>query len=583
VAETETVTLNLDGTFATGASRAATAGEKLVEALDRLNNTLEEGKKKTKEHGEEIKKVAEPAEIARHALEGLSAGLKGMAAAFVGGDAKGVIEGATEALAGLASTLDLVIPGLGQAAAAAVKVSGAFAGLLASGVETALEVTALNAQLEATFEALGKGPEAGKQTIEMLDDVARTLPQSREELGRWTREIEKMGVTDLGQVRHELLATASAQGVLGEQGVTAFTRISQKIHDAIEGHHKLKIASTELTGRRGIGVNIAGATAERMGLTLEKLETQLKAGTVDAAKFGNALEEALIAKGAKGLDAMWRSAAWSKIKEAGAELFAGVDTTPITDAMRDLLLLFDQTQPSGEAMKTTVTDAFNGIVRAIGAAIETGEDMVLDFEIWGLSMELNLLPVWHILQKIGGVLGTVGQAVGLLDKPGAVPEVKSVGQMQIDSVTALLPGFRIGESIGKGLIDGLQSMFPSVFGKGKELGAEGVRGAREGAGVKSPSKPAIEIGSYVAAGLGIGMTSSSLPARAGRQLSSNALGGLAGSALASPGAGGSAGGGITLHVGTIHITAPQGVTDVAGLSATGLAVALERFQLGSGR
>ena len=57
--------------------------------------------------------------------------------------------------------------------------------------------------------------------------------------------------------------------------------------------------------------------------------------------------------------------------------------------------------------------------------------------------------------------------------------------------------------------------------------------------------------------------------------------GMVGSAITSPAANGN--GGITISGLQITIMAPQGVTDAAGLSATGLIVALERLQLGSGR
>lgn len=601
MSETEEIRVNLAGDLEVKSDANTAALRRMVQALDTLNERLDKVVGAAKGTGESVQKIKDPAEIARRSLEGLSSGLKGMVSALAAGDAKGAIEGTTEALAGLASALDVVVPGLGQVAAAGVKAAGALAGLVASGVETALEVTAMNAQLEATFDALGKGPDAGKRTIEMLDDVARVLPQSREELARWTREVEKMGVTDLGQVRRELLATASAQAILGEEGPAAFQKIERKIHDAIEGHHALKIASKELT--RTIGTNLAGAAAERMGLTLEQLEVKLKAGTIDAAKFGDSLEEALIAKGGKGLNALWMSKAWSKIKESGRELFADVDITPITNAMRNLLGLFDQTQPSGQAMKTTLTDVFNGIVHAIGGAITEAEVFALTLEVYGLMGELALMPILNTIVAVDDALANtssrldrfLGQAEAknaagapaapqspqdalagnIVDTLGSVGKFVGLGSDQ---------GQAIGLAIGLGLVNGLGLSDATVTAAANDLGQTAVRGTKAGAGVKSPSKPAIEIGGYVAEGLGIGMAGGGPGvARAGRQLSANALGGLVGSALTSPAANGNGGGGLTISGLTIHITAPQGVTGATELSATGLAVALERFQLASGR
>lgn len=556
-----------------------TNANRIVEAMDRLTNAMESGRKSSEQLGDGLTKVKDPAEIAHRALEGVTAGVKGMAAALAGGDAKGVVEGLTESLAAMAGLLDLVAPGLGAVAAAAVKVGGAFAamtvGILLGGEELALEVNALNAQLEATFDALGKGPGAGHQTLEMLDEMARRLPQSREQLADWTRAIEKMGVTDLSKVQDELLATASAQAILGESGPAAYEKIARKVHDAEQGHHKLTIAARELT--RTIGTNLSEAVAKRMGLSLEQLETKLKAGTVDATTFGDALEKTLIEKGAKGLDALWASKAWSKIKEQGRELFADVDTSPITDAMRNLLVLFDQTQPSGQAAKATITDVFNAIAKVIGSGITEAEVFFLTLEVYALASEVALIPLLGTLEKVYAALQIVGKVAG-----GLVTGNIGASQAGLDAGAALGSTAPVGRSMALGLITGMLDMVAEVGQAGVTLGEAGVKGTKQGAGVKSPSKPAMEIGGYVAEGLGLGMTGSSAPGRAGRQLSANALGGLAGSALSAAGAAKS-NGGVTISGLVINITAPQGVTDAAGLSATGLTIALERLQLASGR
>jgi hypothetical protein len=544
------------------------------------------------QQGKKILTIKDPAEIAHRALEGVAAGLKGMAGALKSGDAKGAIEGATESLAGLASMLDLVEPGLGQAAAAVVKLTGAIAamtvGVIQSGVELALEVTAVNAQLGATFDALGKGPQAGKKTVEMLDDMSRVLPQSRDQLAKWTREIEKMGITDLGEVRQEILATASAQAILGEGGDAAYTKISRKVQDAIEGHHKLTIASKELS--KTIGDNLSSDVAAKMGMSLQQLEVKLKAGTVDAKQFGIALEETLIEKGAGPLDKMWMktSVTTDKLKQSFGELFADVDTKPITDAMRGLLVLFDQTTPSGQAMKTNITDAFNGIVKAIGWAITEGEVWFLEMEVWALSMELNLKPVVKIIRQIGAALEAAGQAVGLVAKPGEAPPPppppKSVAEMRMDAVTGLIPGANVGKSIGQGLVNGMLSMLGIIRDTGEELGKAGAQGARDGAQVKSPSRLTMQVGAYMAEGLAIGMTKSDAPANAGRQISGNAIGSMVGQSLTSPPANqNGGGGGVNISGLVIHITAPQGITDATGLSASGLVLAVEKLQLASGR
>src|ERR1019366_8953928 len=136
-----------------GPAKAAAA------SLHKLTGELHGAKEGAEGAGKGFFKVVEPAEVGRHALEGLSAGFAQVGSSLKAGDVAGAIEGVTEALAGMAQLLDLVVPGLGQAAAAVIKFAGWLAAALVEiaeeGVKTALEVNEVNEKLTATFEALG--------------------------------------------------------------------------------------------------------------------------------------------------------------------------------------------------------------------------------------------------------------------------------------------------------------------------------------------------------------------------------------------------------------------------------------------
>ena len=93
-------------------------------ALHGLEGGLKTGKDAFSKFSQELLRTVEPAEVARHAVEGVEAGIRGMSTALKSGDIPGLVEGASEAFAGLATTLDLVVPGLGQVAGAAIKMGG---------------------------------------------------------------------------------------------------------------------------------------------------------------------------------------------------------------------------------------------------------------------------------------------------------------------------------------------------------------------------------------------------------------------------------------------------------------------------
>ena len=547
---------------------------------------------------------------------------------------------ASAALKELASELPGVAIGL-------IGVGVAMLAVAAAGTEMALEVRAANASLEATFDALGKGPEAGKKTLEMLEDVGRELPQSREELAKWARAIEKMGVTDLGQVRRELLATASAQGILGEEGPAAYEKLSRKVHDAVEGHHKLTIAGKELT--RTIGTNLTDAIANRMGLSLDVLEQKLKAGTVDAAKFGEAMEETFIAKGSKGLDAMWMSTGkiTKKIHDAFGEMFKDVDTGPIIDGLRTILSILDATSPSAQGMEDGITSAFNGIVKTIGDGLVEVAVFFLTLEVAALELSIAFKPLDAAISGITGQIGGADAATASWKTTFA--ELEGIVRTVADAISAISNALGgNGAEAKKSLASfggdiGLYSR-EEVSRFHDQLNDEAA--GQSGAGGTFPLQPAKlsaadasgavasfdEAGMSMGDGLVKGMDAKASEVQAaGRKLGEAATNGVkegtdshspsvkarrvggyvseglalgmvdsaflparAGRQIGGAAIGGMAGqalaggaanqnGGISISGLTIHITAPQGVTDANALSASGLVVALERLQLASGR
>ena len=572
---------------------------KAAQAVDDLSNEMEKAKGKLAFFEGQLKLADKLGDVAGHDKYSAAVQQSTQKVFDLGnalGDAKDQMGGASAGLeefgaaAGPAGTAVLAL------AAAVTVVIGTLYELGKAGIETALEVVGFNTKMDATFQALGKGPAAGEQTLGMLDEMSNKLPQTREEFAKWTREIQKMGVTDVDKVRQELLATASAQALLGDAGDAAYTKISRKVNDAIEGHHKLTITSKELT--RTIGTNLADAIATKMGMSLEDLEKKLKAGTVDAAKFGDAMETTFIEKGSGALGAMWMQAGaiTGKLKEQFKELFSGVDVSPLTDAMRGLLELFDQANPSGQVMKATFTDVFNSLVKGISWAIVEGEVLFLELEVLALSAELQLRPVVATIQKIGEAARVVTEPIRGLKAafdyftadekppPGAEPAPVAAAKLNpIEGLASALdaPSNDVGVAVGQGIVKGMVSMMGAVDAAGQDLGGAAVKGAKTGAGAHSPSVFAIEIGGNISEGLALGMVNSPMPAAAGRQISGSALGGASKAIGGTPANGN--GGGMNISGLTIHITAPQGVTDATALSASALVIAVERLQLASGR
>jgi hypothetical protein len=491
----------------------------------------------------------------------------------------------------MATSLGLVSVAAGLAAAAI----GGLVVVTGSLVLKSLEVVNANQQLTASFEALG-GAGSGKKTLDMLDGLSNKLPQSREQLAQWTREIEKTGVTDLSKIRSELIATASAQAIMQDPAAaSAYLKLQEKVNHAIEKGSGLKMADTKASRALfAAGLNEADV-ARRMGLTTAELSAKLKAGTADAKKFGDAMSSSLQERGKGSLDAQMNSLSvmGQKAKESLAHLFDGVDTKPLTDALRGLVALGDQGAPSGQALKMGITGGLNGIISALGGAITKAEIFFLKLEILGLQTYIAVKPLISAYDKIANVLGAasgkVGTAVGGAEKGAGVEQgtikdaATQAGGLFLGSFTSFLPqianaGLEAIASIGNAKAQEVAHQ------QGVAIGKSTLAGVKDGLGVHSPSVEAMKIGMNVGLGLGMGMEDSPAPARAARTISSNALGGIGG-AKAIGAANGNAGaaGGPMSNVFHINITAPDGVTDAHAISVVGLATALERYQIGSGR
>lgn len=503
--------------------------------------------------GEKIHAVVEPAEVARHALEEVGGGFRELGGALAHGDVKGAIEGTTEALAGMASMLDLVVPGLGQAASAVIKaagaIGGAFAEIVEEGVKTALEVGEVNERLTATFNALGvQGPASGKKTLAMLDEMSNKLPQTREQLAEWTKTYEAMGVTDLSEIRNELRATASAQAIMGQQGAEAYETIRRKVQEAIEAHHGLKMSEKSLTALYKAGVNVTDI-ADRMGLSTNQLTAKLKAGTIDAEKFGEALRTTLTEKGKGPLEAMSNEVGTLKQKgmETFQHLFDGIDTKPITDAIKGLIGIADQANPSGRSLKEGIGGALQGIINWLGKMGHEAKIVFLEMELYAVKHKGQL----KLLAEGFAMMGNT-----ILHATGALESLLSAASKPPPAWLMALLGVTANAALGGGAL-------------GSVAGA--AVGHAEGGLVKRPA--AGEFFASVAPGEMI------LPQRGVRELAGGGLGPMGRAAVAAN----TNGSGRSVHIGQIVIQAPNGVTDAQQLSVTGLALALERYQLGSGR
>ena len=550
--------------------------KKASESIHGLTNGLKGCK-------EGLHAVIEPVEVVRHSLEELGNGLKAVGSSLKSGDIAGALDGATDAFAGMLTQLDLLVPGLGQASSAIVKVGGAVAGafieMAEEGVKTALEVSEVNERLTATFEALGDKPGAGKKTLEFLNKLSTELPQGRDELAKWAKEFEAFGITDLGQLRGQIEATASAQAIAGDEGAASYTKLAEKIQDAVIGHHKLKMGKDVLKDIALSGAN-ARDVAAHLNLSLENMDKQLKAGTLDAGKFGKALEDTLKEKGKAPLEAMGNEIGTLKKKaeEVFFHLFDGIDTSPITDGIKGLIGLGDQGKASGQVMHDALKHSLQGIINWLGKTMHAGKILFLELELAAVKNQKPLKLVSDIFGKMwDNVSHLVGGVTDLIDRfnklTGAFNGSAGPG-------AAMTEAFTHGTSLGKG---------GGATGTRAQGHAAGGRIGRPAPGEffasVSPEEMILPVRQIQEMARGFRAIASIRPPQMNREIMGGGIGFHAGARFGGGGIQAQAGMRQAPHIAQLHLNihAPHGVTDATSLTATGLALALERHMLSVGR
>lgn len=546
------------------------------------------------------------------------------------GDAAAAGESA-EAAGALAGGLAVV----GSAAVAAV---GGLVALVAAGAKFTLESVHAKVAAIGMFRAMAGGKEAGDQLFGMMEELATQLPQTKDELTAWSKEFTAMGVLNQSALRADLRATASVVALVGKDGAAAFISWTARVTEAANTTGKLKVAQKQLKSLYETGVNVADI-ARAMGKTEKELSAELVKGAVNARAFGNAMTDALIKKGKGPLDQMWGSmdvlqGKWDELK---GDLFEDVDVAPFTNAMRDLMAVFSQAEPSGQAMKAGIGGFFKQFFVWAGQAVLVAKHMFLQLIIWGLKAYIAIKPYTSELKLlvkgalvfaavIAGALvvalGTLAVALGTLVAPAIATTalilkayeaweswggLSGIVSSAVTAVTATLHGWvaslvaietEIGvwainaaSSLVDGLVNGVKAGAGLVWDAIRGLGTGAMTALKHVLGIASPSKEFAKLGAFTAKGFTVGLRAENDNAASATEgLARAAADGASRGAAVSPGAAPAASatapaassGGVTVQVmpGAIVIHGAAG--DASEITEHAVSLIFERVALAQG-
>ncbi len=464
--------------------KEATAIRKAVAVQENAAAKLvnEEKKKQEKIKGEQVK-AAEAAKkatadsiamaekainIGKETITAAFAGIASSARALAAGDVRGAVDGLVSSVASMAKLLDLVVPGLGQAVAAVISIAGGLvgitAGLIQSGAAFALEAAGAKTAMLSMFDAMGGGLATGAATEEMIDRVKASTGVLKDELVDYTKQLMAMGVTNLDDIENSITAMASATAMMGKEGASAFTSLKAKIEQATAAGVGLKLADKQLAQLYKTGANVDDI-AKQMGLSTKDLRNQLNAGSVDAAKFGAALEDALIEKGKGPLDVMTAQLPYLKkmFLESIGDMFEDVDVGGFLKEVKALFAIFSQANPVGQSLKAGIGSFFNSVFDALKEIVPFVKVFFTQLMIYALQAYIACKPLIAAIRDFGGaskdgpgLLTRVMRSVFLV-----IEEIGKVIKPVIGYVTAFIQS-ATGAKIIETVLSSLWSVLKSI-------------------------------------------------------------------------------------------------------------------------
>lgn len=539
-------------------------------------------------------------------------------AAALGGEIdalKPTIDAEAEAAKRSAAAHDMLADGLKLAASAAlaagVAVASTVAKLAYEGAKLAISAADAKGDLLLLFNVMGEGAYTGEQAVAMLDKLGAELGATRAELAPMAQAFAAMGVTSTEQLE-SLTRAAMSANVLAKGGAQAFESMFKKIDAAAQTGQALKIPLKGMGSLASMGLKVDDV-AQQMGVSAKVLGDQLAKGTVDAKKFGKALQDSLIKKGAGPLadNALDIERTWARAKESVAKMFEDVDVAPFLAALKDLFGVLDGGTESGKAMKAGVTGAFNAIFKAAAAALPVVKQVFLSLVIYGLRAYIAMKQVYNAIaewaatsqgqatiEQIGFALKAMAITAGLV--VAALVAIAAVGMATFAQVavwigflamaSAALTAWAIDAAASandfvQGLVNGIVAGGARVIAAVTGLAATAKQAFMQALGIASPSKVMMGFGVNMGEGVAAGLDSSSATvADATQGVAATSVDALASSPA--PGGGGAAAGGaggvvVTVEPGAIVINGGGGASAVE-LTESAVAMIFERVALAQG-
>jgi hypothetical protein len=569
---------------------AVTRAKNEVEKLNAAIAGKKEGIGRLKEAAPGYEKLAASAKQAASAQAEHATKMQGFADAAKG--AKGATEGAGSAVDKLSDKMPQLDGNLGKVQQALSKLGPAGAVIAAAFTVIVIATTALigtlyklasaaiaisqeKDALANTFKALSTGAESGRELVDSISEVAAALPFAEGQTLSWAKSLMSAGIE--GEVlKGRLLGVASAAALMNAEGGAAAENFFKQLAAGGDAADAL-IKTVQSGGKKAaVALSAMGLQSKDLAAALGKTPEQFGKMKLTADQLGDALQKALIQKGAKSLEAMsltWTSIT-AKLGDAWEDLFEDLGSA-VSPFMAEVKALFAEFSAGGTAQGLTKSLLVSFLTTLFSVATKVTHAIHLGFlqvEIAMLKVYIFMAPVINafrallgstaFLTGLGTMLKVIGIALVLIGGPlfaitaafwAFGTAVFAVVGMVIGALTWCVgDAARAGSAIVSGLVNGITAGAGFVVDAMKSLGNAAIGAFKSVLGIHSPSSVMRLQGQFTAEGASLGIDDGAADVEA----SAGAMAKGAADAGSGSGAGGrSSGGSVVNHY---NITCPAG-------------------------
>lgn len=439
----------------------------------------------------------------------------------------------TESAAGLIAAWEKY-GGIVQAVGQAV---GFLAGKLFDAAAMAVKLSQEKDQLKSVLDVFTGGPKATGELLDSLNDLATRLPFTSGQMAGWAKNLLAAGISGdvlIGRVE----AIGSAVAIMGSAGGSAAETLFKRLQGLADSGGKVELDRKFIQQLQAAGLGV-GDLAKQLGVTPEKLKTM----TLNAKDLGNAMQNALIAKGVGPLKMLGTT--WATISEKVYDAFTGAFEdlgTIVQPFMTELQSLAGEFY-SGSIASNDWGDAVKAVLTKVFAAAKEFVNFIhrgfLHAQIAMLQFRIAIAPVtsllgelragaaasWVVMYLLKGtviVLAIVFGILALAVLAVAVPFILvGVAILFIVRAVQYLAGVISGAvdnfdnlknaafEAGSGYITGLGNAIMSgaawVVGLITGLAASMITAITGPLRIKSPSRVMMQVGAYTTEGLALGI------------------------------------------------------------------------------